>query len=230
MLFRVKRLPLILFCGLAHLACGQPPRPAVKSSGPRQHAQEAPGKFDYYVLALSWSPQHCSGPGGQRDRFQCAGERQFGFIVHGLWPQFERGYPENCSHDPGPDKTAIDATLPIMPSPGLMRHEWSKHGTCTGLTSSQYFAQIRNTFAAIRIPEEYRTPLKRITTAPKDIESKFVSANPGMTAQSVAVVCSNNGRFLQEVRLCLDKQMKPRPCSADVRDCRSPEIIMQPVR
>lgn len=189
-----------------------------------------PGQFDYYVLSLSWSPQHCSGPQGARDRFQCAGERKFGFIVHGLWPQFERGWPQSCSTDPGPDRATIDEIMPIMPSVGLIRHEWQKHGTCSGLTARQYFHKVRDTFRMVRIPQDYQQPPREIMVKPSSIEAKFAAANPGMTPQSIGIVCSGNGRFLQEVRICLDRNGKPRPCGADVRDCRTPEIIMQPVK
>jgi ribonuclease T2 len=189
-----------------------------------------PGRFDYWVLSLSWSPAHCAGPQGKRDDYQCAGERKYGFIVHGLWPQFERGWPVSCASGAGPDSTTIGEMLPTMPSPGLIRHEWQKHGTCSGLAPRQYFARIRDTFRSVRIPPDYREPLRQIIVKPAEIESRFAAANPGMTPLSIGVVCSGNGRFLQEVRLCLDKGMKPRPCSPDIRDCRSAEIIMQPVR
>src|SRR5580704_5376656 len=62
--------------------------------------QNNPGEFDYYVLSLSWSPSFCEeaqerGNGGRSQQQQCGG-RPFSFVVHGLWPQYERGYPEYC--------------------------------------------------------------------------------------------------------------------------------------
>ena len=53
-----------------------------------------PGQFDYYVLALSWSPSYCAGEAGQNDQQQCAPGRRFAFVVHGLWPQYNKGWPE----------------------------------------------------------------------------------------------------------------------------------------
>jgi ribonuclease T2 len=195
----------------------------------RNEARGAPGRFDYYVLSLSWSPQHCSTPEGQRDRIQCAGSRTFGFIAHGLWPQFERGWPQYCSQDRGPDQATIQQTLDIMPSPGLMRHEWSKHGTCSGLTTPQYFARVREAYNAVKIPPEYRSPLKNVVVSPRKLKERFLEVNRVGDASNVAVLCS--GRFLQEVRVCLDKDLRPRACGADVRDqCRVQEMIMQPVR
>lgn len=203
---------------------------AVAAVGQRRPRGGTPGQFDYYVLSLSWSPGFCATSAGGNNQAQCGEGRKFAFVVHGLWPQYERGWPESCSTAPPPDRQTVDSMLPIMPSTGLIRHEWSKHGTCTGLTAAQYFARIKTTFQSVKIPVDFQVPLKQITVKPSDIEAKFVAANPGMTPQSVAVLCSGNGRFLQEVRLCLDKNMKPRPCSADVKDCRSQQIIMQPVR
>ena len=59
--------------------------------------QNAPGEFDFYVLSLSWSPSFCEaaserGRSGRSQDVQCGG-RPFSFVVHGLWPQYERGFP-----------------------------------------------------------------------------------------------------------------------------------------
>lgn len=196
---------------------------------PRNEPRGKPGVFDYYVLSLSWSPQYCAGPAGSRDRVQCAGGKQFGFVAHGLWPQYERGWPQFCSTQPGPDRAAIDQTISIMPSAALMRHEWDKHGTCSGLTATQYFDKIRQAYAKVKIPDEYRAPLKSVMVAPTKLKQRFLDANRVADASAVAVVCS--GRFLQEVRVCLDKNLNPRACGRGVDDdCRDREIIMQPVR
>jgi ribonuclease T2 len=52
------------------------------------------GQFDFYVLALSWSPGFCENS-GSRSR-QCDSGRGLGFVTHGLWPQNEQGYPSFC--------------------------------------------------------------------------------------------------------------------------------------
>src|SRR5262245_38762481 len=63
----------------------------------KQHPTHKPavGKFDYYVRSLSWSPQHCAEPAGKSDTMQCHSKRHFAFVLHGLWPQFEKGYPQS---------------------------------------------------------------------------------------------------------------------------------------
>ena len=196
-----------------------------------QPRRAAPGKFDFYVLSLSWSPDYCASPAGARDRFQCAGPRKYGFVVHGLWPQFERGWPEACTTDqlkvPLPLKRDV---LEIMPSERLMNHEWRKHGTCSGLTPKQYFESILATWANVRIPPELKSlTAEHVEFSPADLERKFVAANPGLNAGMVSVDCT--GRFLKEVQVCFDKNLKFRACSAQVeRGCTMSKIIVRPIR
>src|SRR5262245_40576168 len=54
------------------------------------------GVFDYYLLALSWSPTYCAGLDDGRYDPQCHGRerRPYAFVLHGLWPQFENRWPE----------------------------------------------------------------------------------------------------------------------------------------
>ena len=51
--------------------------------------------FDYYLLALSWSPSWCAAEGDRRAE-QCRPERDLGFVVHGRWPQHAAGWPAFC--------------------------------------------------------------------------------------------------------------------------------------
>ncbi|MFO0364215.1 MAG: ribonuclease T2 family protein, partial [Acidobacteriota bacterium] len=95
------------------------------------------------MLSLSWSPQHCATPAGERDRMQCGGARQYDFILHGLWPQYERGWPQFCETGEQLSKAVIDGVLDIMPSVGLIRHEWRKHGVCSGDNAARYFDRAR---------------------------------------------------------------------------------------
>lgn len=187
------------------------------------------GEFDYYVLSLSWSPEYCAGPNGGRDPGQCGEHRQFGFITHGLWPQYQRGgWPQFCSTE-RMDGRLMDALLPLMPSPRLIRHEWSKHGTCSGFDSAGYFRQVRKAYESVRIPPPYQEPRDAIRQTSAELRASFRAANPGLPGNGFAVYCS--GRFLSEVRICLDKDLKPRPCGSGIRDgCRAPELIVRPLR
>jgi ribonuclease T2 len=201
------------------------------SAGPRPNGE--PGKFDYYVMSLSWSPQYCAGRGtGKGDDIQCAPGRRFGFVAHGLWPQYERGYPEYCSTQPAPSRAIIEKMLDIMPAPGLIRHEWAKHGVCDGSAVAAYFGKVRAGFTKVQIPADYRQPLRQVMVAPAQLKAKLEQANGTASQNSFAIICGGNGgRFLNEVRVCLDRNLNYRACSPEVRDnCRVPQMIMQPVR
>ncbi len=218
----------LLFSILAVLIAALVPFAAARSKK-RANPGASPGKFDYYLLSLSWSPEYCAGPGGPRDQQQCGGSRRFGFVVHGLWPQFERGFPQDCGAASTVPSSVVTSMLPLMPSPRLIQHEWEAHGTCSGLDVNQYFKQIVKAFASVQIPDDFKTPAKEIEVAPADVKLKFARANPAFPAAAFRVQCS--GRYLSEVRTCLTKDLKGRACSADVRDnCRDATVIMRPLR
>jgi ribonuclease T2 len=204
------------------------PRP-VEEQRPSKPRRAANANFDFYVLSMSWSPQHCATPSGERDKMQCAGGRLYDFVLHGLWPQNEKGWPADCDSRQV-DRATVDSMLDIMPSPSLVRHEWRKHGTCSGLEAPEYFAEARRAFEAIRIPDAYKRPKLQVIEKPSEMRRKFEAANPRFTEESFAVVCS--GRYLQEVRACLTQNFEPRPCNREVlrNQCRVDEMILRPVR
>ena len=209
-----------LFAALASLSCSNmpvaampgeaaPPTQSIASASASAVASTAAANFDYYVLALSWSPQHCSTPAGRRDPVQCGGVRPYSFIVHGLWPQYEKGWPQDCGGGGTLSGKVIQQTFDIMPSEGLIRHEWRKHGTCSGLSPENYFALARKAFSQFRAPADYGQPDREIYVSPAKYKQAWEQANPGLNRGQFAVLCS--GRFLQEVRICLDKNLNPRP-------------------
>lgn len=199
-----------------------------QARGP-QPTRNQPGVFDYYVLSLSWSPEYCAASSGTRDPQQCGVGRRYGFVVHGLWPQYEKGFPASCPGNTQVEEQTIQRLLPIMPSVRLIRHEWRKHGTCSGLTTEQYFTKLEDAYALVTIPQQYRHPNTAMTVTLNRLKQDFISANPLFTARTFAPTCQ--GRFLSEVRVCLSKDLQPRTCSRDVRDaCRSQKITLRPVR
>jgi ribonuclease T2 len=186
--------------------------------------------FDFYVLSLSWSPSYCEAEGEDANRQQCASARPYAFVVHGLWPQFERGYPENCRTDEeGVDNATLRTLYDIMPSAGLIRHQWRKHGSCAGLSQDDYFDVLRAAREAVAIPAEFRRLDAHRTLDPDDAERAFLAANPALTGEGVAVTCDR--RFLREVRICLTKDLAFRECpEVDRRACRLDKVVMPPVR
>lgn len=175
-----------------------------------------PGTFDYWLLALTWSPTWCLDNGGA----QCRTGNRLGLVVHGLWPQYESGWPEYCAAPGKLPAGVVDAMLPLMPSRALVEHEWTRHGTCSGLDAPRYFEATRAAHARIAVPEPLRRPDGTRTFTLPELERLFAEANPGLDGTMVAVLC--RGRFLSEIRVCLDKEMNYRPCARDVRDrCRA---------
>jgi ribonuclease T2 len=200
---------------------------AKKKKQPGGPAQ--PGVFDFYLMSLSWSPQHCAQK--PTDKIQCSGPKPFGFVLHGLWPQYNHGYSASCSTSFTLDQTTINSMMDIMPSQDLIRHEWSKHGTCSGLNPPDYFAKARTGFQSISVPAQFSGPVTTVNIAPADFKKALIDANQAnhLSGDEFAIACS--GRYLSEVRICLDKDLHPRACSSEVKDsCSSAEIIVRPVR
>ncbi len=194
--------------------------------------QNAPGEFDFYVLALSWSPSFCEAAAerGNSGRSQVQCERPYSFVVHGLWPQYDRGFPEYCQRpSPRLDRNIMTSMLDLMLAPGLIFADWDKHGTCSGLGARAYFETVRKARAAVKIPPEYLDLAAEKTLAPAEIEEAFVKVNPGLSASAIAVVCGR--KRLSEVRICMNKDLQFRACEeTDRRACRRDEVVMPPMR
>ncbi len=188
------------------------------------------GEFDYYVLALSWNAAWCAARGDARAAAQCEPRHEIGFILHGLWPQYENGWPEYCeTTQPDASRAETAAMADIMGSGGLARHQWNKHGRCSGLAPAAYFALARKAWEAISRPEMLRRIAEPLRLAPRAIEQAFIEANPGLTAGGVTVTCKD-GRF-REVRICLTNSLTPRPCTGETaRDCTISDPLFQPMR
>lgn len=190
-----------------------------------------PGVFDFYVLALSWSPGFCELDGSGRTREQCAAGAGLGFVVHGLWPQNERGYPTECGPaGRTPSRIAIQNAGGVFPSEGLARYEWRKHGTCSGKSPSEYFTQVKQAREAVIIPSQFIKPDSDQRWAPLDLERAFVAANPGLRSDMLSVSCRRG--VLQEVRICFTKDLRGfRACEEiDRSGCRTRDIKVNAIR
>ena len=252
-------LGLALTAGLATGALAQPPapdadagldRPALTSPAPERFAQQdrrgsagrsdqsrrnsnQPGEYDFYVLALSWSPSFCETSrerNNGRSPLQQCGERPYSFVVHGLWPQYERGFPRECQV-PAPRlaRTIVNEMLDIMPSPRLVFNQWDRHGTCTGKDSRAYFDTVRKAHDIVQIPDQFKAIENYKMVTPDEVEEAFVAANPGLSRGGIAVTCDT--RRLSEVRICMSKDLRFRDCpEVDRRACRMQKVVMPPVR
>ena len=191
---------------------------------------EKPGEFDYYVLSLSWSPNWCAYEGDARGSDQCDPRHDHGWILHGLWPQYERGYPSNCrSSARNPSRGDTNAMADIMGTGGLAWHQWKKHGRCAGLASDDYFALSRAAYSKITRPPLLRKLEQPVKLPPSVIEEAFLETNPDLGADMITITCRN--RYIQEARICMTRDLEFRTCGRDViRDCSQSNAQFDPIR
>jgi ribonuclease T2 len=208
-----------------------PPQPASEPDvGAQPRGPSRSGSFDFYVLSLSWSPGFCATSGG-RSYSQCQTGANLGFVVHGLWPQYEHGYPSDCRTSAAyPSRTAVESAHGLYPDDGLARYEWRRHGTCSGKSPSDYFADVRRAREAVTIPQPFQTANEQQSWVPFDIERAFIAANPHLKAGMVAVACRRG--MLEEVRICFTKDLRDFQACPEVvhADCRVPNISVPPMR
>jgi ribonuclease T2 len=199
---------------------------------PGKRVKNTPGDFDFYVLALSWSPDYCAG--NSNDAQQCSVGKKLGFVLHGLWPQYNRGYPVDCSTAKLP-KDAQQQFPNLYPSSKLYTHEWNKHGTCSGLKPLDYLALSKSLKETIVIPATYRQPAKSFRATSDDLKTAFIAANSALSEEALVVQCSGSGRFLQEVRVCFSHEGEPIACSQEVlndaaKSCRNADFLVRNVK
>ena len=204
---------------------------------PRALAEDArqneAGQFDFYVLSLSWSPSFCAAAaerGSARGPTLQCGARPYPFVVHGLWPQYEKGFPEHCQV-PAPRlyRGIVSSMLDLMPAPHLIYNEWDKHGTCSGLAPRAYFDTVRKARAMVKIPPEYTDLQEPLNVTPAAVEAAFIKANPNLSTESMAIECDK--KRLTGVRICLSKELQFRSCAQIARrSCRREPLIMPPQR
>ncbi|MEO9781566.1 MAG: ribonuclease T2 [Sedimentitalea sp.] len=191
---------------------------------------EATGEFDYYVLSLSWSPNWCAVTGDAQGSDQCDARHDHGWIMHGLWPQFHRGYPSHCRTVERPPSRGMTAEMAdIMGTSGLAWHQWKKHGTCSGLSAAEYYALSREAYGLVNRPEVFRKLDKTVKLPASVVEDAFIKANPDWDRNMLTITCKDG--HIQEARLCLSRDLDPVPCGQDViRDCRMNNAVFAPVR
>mmetsp|Transcript_39136 Transcript_39136/g.55088 ORF Transcript_39136/g.55088 Transcript_39136/m.55088 type:complete len:248 (-) Transcript_39136:35-778(-) len=166
-------------------------------------------EFDFYVFAMSFQPEFCYEHRGD-DYDGCTHPRKMWksqLTIHGMWPENVDGtWPSSCTDEP----LDINGTiLPILPEleqywPNVKSstkgkhhsqfwsHEWTKHGTCSGLTQKSYFQETLKHFVSTpdMVGQHYGKTLKK---------AELINAYDG----NVALVCQHK-RYLSEVRVCLN--------------------------
>ncbi len=208
---------------------GEPPEPVSERESAQPRGPSRPGSFDFYVLSLSWSPGFCATSSG-KSYSQCETGSNLGFVVHGLWPQYEHGFPSDCGSSSFPSRLAVESAHGLYPDDGLARYEWRRHGTCSGKSPTDYFADVRRAREAVTIPQPFQTASDQQSWVPVDIERAFISANPRLKPGMIAVACRRG--TLEEVRICFTKDLRDFQACPEVasHDCRGSNVSVPPMR
>jgi len=191
---------------------------------------ERSGDFDYYVLSLSWSPTWCALEGDRRGSPQCNEDADFGWVLHGLWPQYDDGWPSYCqTAHRNPSRSETAAMADIMGSGGSAWHQWNKHGRCSGLSSDNYYTLAREAFARVTRPEVLRNLTTAVRLPAAVVEEAFLEVNSDLSADGLTITCKSSR--IQEARICLTRDLEPRLCSGSVaRDCTMQGALLEPIR
>jgi len=183
--------------------------------------------FDYYLLTLSWAPEFCATNPSGKSSAECAPNKHMGLVVHGLWPQYNNGkWPQGCSTSPPVSSATVNHMMPIMPGSSLIQHEWAKHGTCSGLSTQDYFAAIEKLYTGLQVPGDFKKPTNKAETSPSDVEGEFASAN-GAPKEAFRISCPQNE--FSAVEICLTRDMQYQACPSTVKECRTSQIEVLPV-
>lgn len=206
----------------AFLLCLLLAAPAVAQDRSRRGG--TPGQFDFFVLALTWSPAFCQAEGARRQGEQCGARAEDAFVVHGLWPQYERGFPSDCGFGRNPTRSDIDKAMRVFVEEGLARYQWRKHGSCAGGGPGEYFEDVAVARDKVTIPGTFVRPDQAFSTTAQEVERAFVAANRGLRADMISVQCSRN--VLREVRICFTKDLRAFATCPEVdrAGCRARDI------
>lgn len=194
----------------------------------RKAASRGSATFDYYFLSLSWAPNYCAAHPADHSS-ECKAGNHTAFVLHGLWPSSNSDpmKPMNC----GPASPVAAAIVRHMseyfPSKGLIQHEWQKHGTCSGLIASQYFAQVRQAYTSVQVPQRYRRLDHAQSIRVHEIEQDFAQAN---NAPAGAFRVSCYAGELVGVEACIDKNLHYQACPRSARECRSDQVSLAPTQ
>lgn len=172
--------------------------------------------FDFYVFAMSYQPEFCYAK--RSENFEgCHHPRDFWkthLTIHGLWPERRDGsWPATCSKEPLDENVVhelqkdLDLYWPNIKDEerddphytDFWKHEWSKHGTCSGLDQKSYF----------------QAALEHFIDTPDIVGQNYgkkVSKFDLLEAydNNVVLVCSKQ-RYLEEVRACYGMDPDGRP-------------------
>lgn len=190
--------------------CSLPDRPLVPQIERDGPVRQLP--VSGYTLALSWAPEYCRGREAQADHArQCSGRQgSFGLVVHGLWPESGRSWPQWCPAPRRPTAQDIRANMCLTPSARLLAHEWAKHGSCMAQSPAAYFRITRILHGALKMPDlDLLSRRKGLKTG--DLREVWLTANPGWRGKRIGAQLNTRG-WLEEIKLCYGRDFRPLDC------------------
>jgi len=208
-------------------------QPAIAASQAASTTADVFKPFDYFVLSLSWSPDYCATSGGG-DTQQCSIGRRLGFVLHGLWPQNNQGYPSDCTSEKMP-QSVKSQFVGLYPNDALFDHEWEKHGTCTGVTPARFLALSKQFKEAVTVPAAYQRPETPFRTTAEQLREEFVKTNADFPSAAFEANCEGSGRYLKELYVCFTRAGQPTACGAEVhkdalKNCQNADFQVRNVR
>ncbi|CAK4613971.1 hypothetical protein LEN26_004031, partial [Aphanomyces euteiches] len=182
--------------------------PVVESAAAQVEAARA--SFDFYVLAQSWQPYFCTTgdfPGCDNPSDYMTTQ----LTIHGLWPNYNSGsYPADCG---GASLTQADINKagasdvskywPDVKTQGwtFVSNEWDKHGTCSGLTPSNYVSSTINLHKKVGTPSVISGNVGRNNVPASTIRAAYGT-------NYVSLICKGSNHALSEVRTCHSADLK----------------------
>ena len=166
---------------------------------------------DMYVLAYTWTPEFCYGTTGYPG---CTDTQSYWgnhYTLHGLWPQYSSGgYPADCTTEAydveSADYVGWDDMTEYWPEveyavtdpeyTSFWDHEWTKHGTCSGLTQDTYFQ------TTINLIKSYGTPQSLINAADAKTTLSASTLRNDMGGASFASLQCVSGKYLSGAYTC----------------------------
>ena len=163
---------------------------------------------DYHLLAISWQPEYVRG----RGRDVAAIGSEFGWTLHGLWPNSVDGpHPRYCRPSTAIAEATVRRNWCMTPSAELQQHEWAAHGVCAWESPEAYFDQARALWNGLERPDPEVLAGPDGVVSAGELRDAFAAANPGLPRRSVFVAVASGNR-LREVRLCRDLRFEPIAC------------------
>ncbi|MBO0902122.1 ribonuclease [Jiella sp. MQZ13P-4] len=192
------------------------------------------GRPREFVLAISWQPAFCETHANKAEcRSQTATRFDADhFTLHGLWPQPRgREYCGVSARQRSDDRAGRWEALPevavdaetraalaeVMPGTrsALERHEWLRHGTCSGTSQDAYFDDALALVGAInasKVRDLFGAKIGGSLTQ-AEIRAAFDESFGAGAGKRVRIACSRDGdrRLIGELTIGLVGEIRPDP-------------------